>query len=82
MVVEWVEPTLPSSQDQTGSTTKIWNSNPRSGHMPGSPVGRLQKAANECLSFTWMLLSLSFSLPSPLSQIKNKNYKLKEYIEK
>ena len=44
----------------------------RSGHMPElwarSLVGEDAKATDQCFSFTSMFLSLSFSLPSPLSK--------------
>ena len=35
-----------------------------------SPVGGVQEAAAQCSSYTSMFLSLSFSLPSPLSKNK------------
>ena len=46
----------------------------RSGHMPGlwvwSQSGYIGEATNRCFSLTSMFLSLSFSLPSPLSKNK------------
>ena len=48
--------------------------NSQSGHMPGlqarSPVGGVWKVTDPCISGTQMFLSLSFSLPSPLSKNK------------
>ena len=53
-----------------------------SGHMPGfwarSPVGGVWEAADQCFSHTLMFLSLSFSLPSPLSKKINKTLFLKK----
>ena len=43
------------------------------GFSPGSPVGGVQEAINQCISCALMFLSLFFSLPSPLP---------KEYINK
>ena len=46
----------------------------QSGHMPGlqarSPMGGAQEATDQCFSHTLMFLSLSFSLPPPLSKNK------------
>ena len=45
----------------------------QSGHMPGlqarSLLGGMQEGADQCFSQTLMFLSLSFSLPSPLSKM-------------
>ena len=39
-------------------------------------LGHMWEASNQCFSLTWMFLSLSFSLTSPLSKIKkNKIFK-------
>ena len=63
----------------------------QSGHMPGlrarSPVEGVWEAADWCFSHTSMFLSLSFSLPSPLSKNKyikslKKTKKKVNYINK
>ena len=45
-----------------------------SGHVPGlwakSPVGGTREEINECFSLTSIFLSLSFSVPPPLSKNK------------
>ena len=45
-----------------------------------SPVGGLQEAASECFFHTLIFLSLSLSLPFPLS--KNKIFKKKKHIHR
>ena len=51
------------------------------GFGPGPQLGQVPGTADQCFSFTSMFLSLSFSLPSPLS--KNKNFLIffKRYIK-